>query len=238
MVAASAAVKGGIQMDRIRILLAATTALVLLPGLAAADDDDFSRRGVYLGIGGIYTQNGQIEDEIEDAVPPIVDKIEVDDSAGFNALVGYRLFPVLAAELQYEYVDGFDLKATVGPATQKIEIQSHLVTANLKAILPIWRVQPYLLGGAGVIRWEFDESGPLPNFFSSGETDFAARAGGGIDFYLTRNIVLNAGANVVIADTSVPPARCRAGGPDDPIRCVPAASADRGAGLCVARRSR
>jgi hypothetical protein len=76
------------------------------------------------------------------------------------------------------------------------------LTANLKAIAPIWRAHPYILVGAGFIRWEFDESGPAPDIFSSGETDFAGRAGAGIDFYLTRNIVLNAGANVVIANTS------------------------------------
>jgi hypothetical protein len=38
---------------------------------------------------------------------------------------------------------------------------------------------------------------------SSGETAFAGRAGAGIDVYLTRNIVLNAGASAVLTDTSL-----------------------------------
>jgi opacity protein-like surface antigen len=188
-------------MRRIRNHVIFVAALALLPGAAAAYDDDFARSGPYIGIGGIYTQNGLIEDEVDDALPSGVD-LDVDDSAGVNALFGYRILPWLAAELQYEYVDGFDITAVAGPITQKIEVQSHLVTANLKAILPIWRIHPYLLAGAGVIRWEFDESGPF-DVVSSGETDFAGRAGAGIDFYLTRNIVLNAGANVVVANTSV-----------------------------------
>jgi opacity protein-like surface antigen len=195
-------------MGSIRTLLTVAIVLVVLPGLAAADDDGFARSGPYFGVGGIYTQNGQVEDEIDDALPSVVTDLDVDDSAGVNAVVGYRMLPWLAGELQYEYVDGFDITidATfplpVGPITQKIEVQSHLLTANLKAIVPISRVHPYLLVGAGFIHWEFDESGPAPNLFSSSETDFAGRAGVGIDFYLTRNIVLNAGANAVVANTS------------------------------------
>jgi hypothetical protein len=188
-------------MRPIRTLLITATALVVLPGLASSDDDGFGRSGPYFGIGGIYTQNGLIEDEIDDALPSGV-SLDVDDSAGVNGVVGYRMLSFLAGELQYEYVDGFDITAVAGPVTQKIEVQSHLLTANLKVVAPIWRVQPYVLGGIGVIRWEFDESGPL-DVVSSGETDLAGRAGIGVDVYLTRNIVLNAGANLVVADTSI-----------------------------------
>ena len=190
-------------MSRTRILLCIAFALVLLPGFAAADDDGFSRSGPYIGIGGVYTQNGLIEDEFDDALPSGVD-VDVDDSAGVNAVVGYRMLPWLAGELQYEYVDGYDVTAVSGPLKQTIEIKSHVLTANLKAIVPIWRVHPYLLVGAGMVRWEFDEKGNVPGgLVSDGETDFAGRAGAGVDVYLTRNIVLNAGANVVLSNTTL-----------------------------------
>jgi opacity protein-like surface antigen len=179
------------------MLLGLVVALAVLPGAAAADDDDFSRSGAYVGIGGVYTLNSLIEDQVDDAFPGF--DIDVDDSAGVSAVLGYRMLPFLSAELQYEYIDGFDISAA---GTKLVTVRAHTVTGNLKAIAPIWRVQPYLLAGAGVVRWDFDDKTGL-GLVSGGETAFAGRVGAGADLYLTRNIVLNAGVNAVLTDTSI-----------------------------------
>lgn len=183
-------------MDRIRTLFSLATALVLLPGIGAAADDDFTRPGPYVGVGGVYTLNNLIEDQVEDAFPGV--DVDVDDSAGVNAVVGYRMVSFLAAELQYEYVDGFDISAF---GTKAITVRAHTFTGNLKVIAPIWRTQPYLLAGAGVVRWDFDDK--LGVGISDGETAFAGRVGTGIDIFLTPNIVVNAGVDAVLTDTSL-----------------------------------
>ena len=185
-------------MSLTRMLLGTAVALAMLPGAAAADEDDFSRSGVYFGVGGVYTQNGLVEDQVEDAFPAL--NIDVDDSAGVSSVLGYRVLPFLATELQYEYVDGFDISAS--PFGKLLTVRAHTLTGNLKVIAPIWRVQPYLLAGVGLVRWDFDQK-VAGLGISSGDTAFAGRAGGGVDLYLTRNIVLNAGANVVLSDTSI-----------------------------------
>ena len=176
-----------------RIALALGIALALLPGLARAEFGEFTRSGLYVGVGGMYTLNSLIEDQIADAVPI---SVSVDDSWGVDALLGYRLFSFLATEVQYEYVHGYDLASS---GVTFASLRAHVLTANLKGILPVWRFQPYLRAGAGFVRWELDDE--LGLGLDSDSTDFAGRVGGGIDFHLTSRLLLNAGADVVFTTT-------------------------------------
>jgi opacity protein-like surface antigen len=178
-----------------RILLVLGASIALLPGLARAEWGEFTHSGLYLGAGGLFTQNGLIEDQISDALPI---GISVDDSWGIDAVLGYRAFSFLAAELEYEYVNGYDISAS---GVKLASLQSNVLTANLKAIMPFWRIQPYLLGGVGFVNTKIDDK--LGVGLPSETTDLAGRLGGGIDVHLTSRLVLNTGADVVLANTGL-----------------------------------
>ena len=218
------------------IVLAAGLLIVSLPGLALAeehmteeDDDPFDRPGFYVGVGGTYQRNvfeSRIEDVVQDELQGTLladTKIDIDDSGGVNAVVGYRAWSWFALELQYEWIDEYEIAGSVdlGPfGTQSgdlYSIESHTLTANTKWIIPFWRIQPYILAGVGYAVYDVDRGSiydnPLvePILTANGVVvddgthhDFAARAGGGVDFYVTENIVVNAQASVVLTTLEKP----------------------------------
>jgi hypothetical protein len=127
----------------------------------SVDQDPFDRPGFYTGIGGSYQYNvfnsrieDVIEDEVDDALPGANSSFDLDDSGGLNALLGYRVASWFALELQYEWVDEYDIKGSTEipvPASGDLySIEGHTLTANTKWIIPFWRIQPYLLLGGGV----------------------------------------------------------------------------------------
>ena len=182
-------------------------ASALLAGPAASNDrgDDESpvgRSGFYIGASGVYASDifeSEVEDVVEDAfgVPVSVD---VEESQGINARIGYRFAGgFFATEVQYEWVDDFDIGlSAVGVPVGSARLGGHIVTLNAKLIAPIWRIQPYLMAGAGGALYDFEDNTPLNVLGGSGtKTGFAGRAGGGIDFHLLKHLVLNAEAAVV-----------------------------------------
>ena len=178
-----------------RVLAALGAAVLLLPGVAGAEGGEFKRSGFYVGVGGLFTQNSLLEDQLEDLLPL---GLEIHDSAGVSAQLGYRAFSFLAAELDYDYVTPYDLGAA---GVTIASLETHMLTANLKAILPIWRIQPYVMGGVGFVNWDVDDK--LGVGLDSNDTDLAGRVGGGVDVHLTSRISLNAGADVVFSNTSL-----------------------------------
>jgi opacity protein-like surface antigen len=113
-------------------------ALVVAGGAQADDesgDDDFTRRGFYLGAGftwAFHSFPGLDED--------LATTVRSGNSPGFQVLGGYRFFSWLGAEFEYEYIDGFENKVAGETA---FRLRHHMVTANAKLILPIiQRFQP------------------------------------------------------------------------------------------------
>lgn len=178
-----------------KILPTLGAAILLLPGLASAEWGEFDRSGFYLGVGGLYTQNSLLEDKLGDLLPI---GIGIDDSWGVNAQLGYRAFSFLAAELEYDYVSPYDLSAA---GTTVASIETHLLTANVKGIWPLWRFQPYLLGGIGFVNWNVGDQ--VGAGLDQSSTELAGRVGGGIDVHLTSRISLNVGADVIFSDSSL-----------------------------------
>ena len=90
----------------------------------------------------------------------------------------------------------------------------HTLTANTKWIVPVWRVQPYLLIGVGFSSWDVDRGavGTLLNSIPStdidikngNQTNLAGRAGLGLDLYVTENIVINAQGQAVLTTIKKP----------------------------------
>ena len=195
--------------------------VLLTPLSAFAGADSFARPGSYIGIFGVYQHNlfkNQLEDLLQDSLSPESVSLSIDDSGGLGAVVGYRLTSFFAAELQYEWVDEYAVSAT-GVVSGEIvsgeifSLSGHTLTANAKFILPIWRIQPYVLVGGGFSTWKADR-GPRADDLESrdlgidieggNQTGFAGRAGLGVDLYITRNLLLNAQGQVVLTTLKKP----------------------------------
>jgi hypothetical protein len=189
---------------------------------AGLDEDPFDRPGFYLGAGGTYQFNAfnsriedVIQDEVDDALPGANSSFDLDESGGANALVGYRLASWFAFELQYEWVDEYEINGSTDvpvPVTGNLySIEGHTLTANTKWIIPFWRIQPYFLIGGGMAVSDVSQ-GKLAAAFAALGGDInagthvkpAARAGVGVDLYLTQHILLNVQGSAVLTTLKNP----------------------------------
>lgn len=164
----------------------------LVPGVLRAQggDEDFTRSGFYLGVGASYAIS-LIDQPVERVT---LQQVSVDNSLGINARAGYRFLSWLAAELEYEWTSGFEVKGAGG--AKLLRLEGNILTLNGKVILPTGRVQPYLLAGFGGTAFSVTDQARL-GFKVSG-TGAAGRLGVGVDIYVTPHIVLNLGADVVL----------------------------------------
>lgn len=146
---------------------------------AAADQEensDPSRKGPSLGLGGTYaietfdTSGG----------------LNLDNSGGFNARIGYRFHPRIAGEVEIERFQQFD--AHVG-GTDVGEINAWSLGANVKGFVLTGKIQPYGLFGLGYADWETTNSANTANPEKT-DDGLALRFGGGVDWYVTNKVVL------------------------------------------------
>jgi len=181
------------------------------PGAAAAEGQIYARDGFYIGASIAGVGYMMIADEISRSVAadPTVDaaKGQSDATAGANLRVGYRMYPRVAAELQWEWLAPSDIDVTIKRSGTgefvsddgAFKVKSWVVTANLKGyLLTTGNLQPFLLVGAGMMRGEIDgkkiygADGSLSYDFSALSADgfsFLGRMGGGLDYYFTPHIV-------------------------------------------------
>ena len=81
--------------------------------------------------------------------------VDVDDTWGANARLGYRALSWLAVEAEYEYLDNFEV--SVGDF-RLADLRAQTISANLRFIVPIKRFQPYLVLGAGATFFDLDDN--------------------------------------------------------------------------------
>jgi opacity protein-like surface antigen len=174
------------------LALAAALLFAGLPGTATADGyagldkkkkDDFGRAGGYLALGA-----GGAASMFTGTFDP------VNDALGQAILIGLRggarmnRFFALDVSLDYS-IRGFEGSLSDGTFG---ELKSVTGFGNLKFYPFGGRVQPFGLGGVGFV-WGaanlFDSGGTL--VYTAEDVGFAWRAGGGLDFYLTRNLALS-----------------------------------------------
>jgi hypothetical protein len=110
-------------------------------------------------------------------------------------VLGYRMASFFATELQYEYIDSFQIDVG-SPAVSELDLTGHVMTLNLKLVLPTWRIQPYLLRHQGPSTLEGTCSAPTS---SRDEWVLAGRAGAGI-VLPDRHLILNGATTVLTAD--------------------------------------
>ena len=170
------------------------------------DEADFARRGWLVGVAGSYaveTFDDDAESDFQNELGPTV-ALSVDNSFGFNGRVGYRCHRRLSAEVEVEWLDGFDSDLTQPGFVQlgKVKYEPVVVTANLKGYLLTGRYQPFLLVGGGAMtadRKMRDTVGLTPGQSDSeNDTAFAMRFGGGIDLYATEHVVVSLEADYVL----------------------------------------
>ena len=165
--------------------LAALLALAAPPEASADPATD----GLYLGIGPAVA----FEDFDGGG------SVDPDEAWGFNAWGGYRFNQWLGAELQLEYLNGFDF--SFFGADIDAEVVNFHATAKLfplASLLPA-RVQPFLRAGPGMTWIEFEADFGA----DSDDADFSARLGGGLDVYLTERIALQVASSYLLTTGDV-----------------------------------
>lgn len=187
------------------LVLAAATAPTLAQGEPekSSRDTEFNRKGWYAGMGAAWGKD-LFEEDIEGALKGVVD---VTDTWGLNARLGYRLRRWFAFEVQWEWMDNFQTTIADASDTEIASFTTHTITANAKILLLRNKVQPYFLLGAGGQYGDFkgqtvavpaaiSSSGQV-SLPSSSSWDFAGRLGGGVDIYFNKNVLMNVEAAVV-----------------------------------------
>jgi len=163
---------------------------------AARAPRSFHRNGVYLGLAATYALSNFDLDGIEDATGFSLDST---NSWGINGRVGYRFHPNLAAELNAEWYQEFEFET--GNGLDAVRFDGYTLTANGKFFFLTGRLQPYLLGGVGIMDMDID--GGAFQSFDRDRLEFVGRVGPGLDFYLFDDIVLNVEATYLIPTGSL-----------------------------------
>ena len=172
-------------------LAASALSILALSSCPARADDAFIRPGAYLGLGGSYALDHSTISNL------------TENSLGLSARLGYRFSPNIALEGHFEWIDGLDVSA---PGVRG-RVEPWVLTANARGLLMTGRIQPFGLVGMGLMRVKFvDELGTLSSLepASSGTASgFAMRFGAGIDFHITRHVVVSLEASYVLPAGSV-----------------------------------
>jgi opacity protein-like surface antigen len=172
-----------------------TVGVLTLSSGVSALADDFDRPGAYIGVNGVYGIS-LFQNEISEAFG-LDDDFKLGDSGGINARIGYRALSWLAFEAEYEWLHAMKLESqgfAIG------DFKPNTVTGNLKLIIPSWRIQPYLLLGAGVAIWKIEGEN-----HSQSSTGFAGRVGLGLETYLSKHWVFNIEATGVLNTNDIDP---------------------------------
>lgn len=171
--------------------------IALIAALAvptARADSEYSRSGPYIAVGATYGFN-VLESAFDDVLG---DDVDVDDTWGGNARLGYRALPWLAVEAEYEYLDNFEVSVD---DFRLADLKAQTISANLRLIVPIQRFQPYLVLGAGATLFDLDDN-QVPGL-EVDHSSFSGRIGLGFDVYVTRHVVLGIGADAVLSTAEV-----------------------------------
>ena len=168
-------------MRALRILLLGlllTVGMTVVGASASAEDHDeetsaYSRTGPYGSFSGAYAFEDWNQSNNE---------TPADDTFGFNLRLGARISEWVAVELQLEYFDDFF-------PDDRPDYSTVSVFANTRVYPLSGRLQPYAIGGLGIISTVVDHREPGSSYGRS-TADWGFRFGAGVDFYYTDHIAL------------------------------------------------
>jgi len=181
-------------MRKLTIALAAAILILAVPAWAQDDEDEddgggsgFDRTGFYGSVSATYA----VENISGQKVQLGSEKTTTDfrNAWGGNFRLGYRANPVLGVEFEWEGFKSFN-----DSSGTRVDIEGWVGTLNARANVPLGRIQPYLLFGAGMMQARTDGKG------TNGQTNeaFTLRGGGGFDTYITDNIVFTSDVSYVL----------------------------------------
>lgn len=152
-------------------------------------DDDFDRPHFYLGLGPLYAFE-QFHTTSHVFTGGGGTAVGADDSYGAEGRLGYRLHEHVALEAQAQYYGQSDLNAHGPKGSQRVgSFEGVSATGNFKLYPLVGRVQPYVLGGVGLL-WAHLKN-DLPGARRGNDTELAGRGGLGLDVYLDEHVALN-----------------------------------------------
>lgn len=156
-------------------------------------DDRRKQRNELLGpyVGGSFSLGFEQFDNTEPGD-------DFDQGFGFDLWAGSRIHPHVGVEGQLSFLRGFEIEGT------GIDFNHLNGTANLKLYPLEGPVQPWVLAGAGVGRFEREE----PDGYTLADTGGVMRVGAGVDVYLNDHVSLVGGIGYLftagdIVDTDV-----------------------------------
>ena len=194
-----------------------------------------SAPGVYLALAGSVGIGTGLDDHVQitsffdgaTRVPPTpaqrsASALSVDPGVGLHARAGYRIHPRFSVEAHFEWISEWSIGGTNSARTQGdvqsdvARAESWITTANLKLHLMTGRVQPYVVAGVGVMRLQAENRTPVIirnngrpvfefNIDNTRATDFAYRAGAGVDIYFNERLSLVLGGSYVIPEGQLDP---------------------------------
>ena len=147
----------------LQVSWAALAAALLVSSSASAEQEQelsYARSGGWVGLGGAYAEEN-------------FSSVGSYDNAGsilFRA--GYRGLPNVAVELLGEVLPEFQ-----SDGASDGDVDGFAVSANLKLLLPLGRIEPWGALGLGILSIDSDAQ--------HREDDFAFRSAAGLDLYLT-----------------------------------------------------
>jgi opacity protein-like surface antigen len=190
------------------LLLLATAPSALAQAGGAAPD--FARPGWYVGAG--FSVGFESFSGIKEIEEDIGLNVTVSEAFGVNGRAGYRLFPWLALEGQFEWfssfkytTEGFVPPGQTDPQDVTLmEIEDYTLTLNAKGYPLTGRVQPFGLIGLGGMYARHTRN---PLLIAGDPTvdfgGFVARFGGGVDYYLDPNWILTMDVSYLVTTGSV-----------------------------------
>ena len=174
----------------VQLFLVLSIALLFVFPAFAEGDADYTRSGLYGGVGILGASFRTLDDQIANQIEPLgYGATEIDPALGFELYLGYRLHPNFAVEAELEVIPEFDIDSD-NPASAGTLAETEALTASVAAhlILPLGSWQPYVTAGIGVMNAEVKDTLSLGGV-EKDETDLVGRFGGGLDFYFTEHIV-------------------------------------------------
>jgi opacity protein-like surface antigen len=155
-------------VSRIRALVLASIVLGLGVQPAGADDEDYTREGSYLGLGGTFA--------LEVASGTWSDS---SDTGGLDFVIGYRMVPQMSWELGGSWLHQFTNDVTGDEAVGTVTVAVKLYLAEiLEMPLLGGRLQPYAIGSGGMMVGRIGSNGQIAGTYSGGL---------GVEYYVTPN---------------------------------------------------
>jgi opacity protein-like surface antigen len=140
----------------------------------------YGRPGFLIGVAGFWAPENFDTD------------LDIDDSRGLAAVVGYRFGRYVSLELRGEYLDAFDVSSDdPALALYEAELDGYVITVGPKIYPFAGSLQPFVGFGVGAMHAEIDGTDANGAPFDRSETDAVFRFAGGLDYFLSENLVLN-----------------------------------------------